>query len=167
MAKADDLDKVVGQEKALVLPAFDEAAAFELGKRLREMALERDLPIIVDIRLWDRPLFYAALPRSTGANAQWALRKINSVRLYHKSTYRMFLEQGAKERVFGPDYGHSPADYAIAGGAFPIAVEGLGAIGVAAVSGLPQREDHEFVVAALAAHLGLDGAALALPSQKA
>lgn len=167
MANADDLEKIAEQEKALVFPAFDEAEAFALGARLREMALERDVPIVVDIRLWDRPLFYAALPGSTAANADWVRRKINSVRLYQKSTYRMFLEQGAEDRVFGADYGHSPADFAIAGGAFPIRVKGLGAIGVVAVSGLPQRDDHNLVVMALAMHLGLEARLLALPPQEA
>lgn len=165
MAKADDLEKIAEQEKALVFLSFDEVEAFALGSRLRETALERDLAIIIDIRLWDRPLFYAALPGSTAANAEWARRKINSVRLYQKSTYRMFLEQGARERIFPPDYGHHAADYAIAGGAFPIRVTGLGAVGVVAVSGLPQREDHNLVVHALAAHLGLDAATLALAAE--
>ena len=162
MAIKDDLPKLVEQEKTLVFSRFDEAEAFALGTLLRDMALKEDLPIIVDIRFWDRPLFYAALPGSTASNPEWARRKLNSVRLYHKSTYRMFLEQGAKERIFPADFGHSAEDHAIAGGAFPIRVEGVGAVGAVAVSGMPQRDDHNLVVAALAAHLGLDPASVAL-----
>ena len=50
----------------------------------------------------------------------------------------------------------------LAGGGFPVTVKGAGVIGVIAVSGLPEREDHGVVVAALCEHLGLDAKALAL-----
>ena len=152
---ARDLETVIAQEKALVFQSFDEAEAFALGQRMRDMALERNLPIVIDIRLWDRPLFYAALAGSTAANADWARRKFTSVRLYQKCSYRMFLEQGGGSRVFPADYGLAPADHAIAGGAFPVRVTGFGAVGCVAVSGLPQRDDHNFVVDALASHLGI------------
>lgn len=164
MTVEDDLRKLVEQEAQLLFGAFNEDEAFRLGTRLRDMALKDRLPIIIDIRLWDRPLFYAALPGSSASNAEWARRKINSVRLYHKSSYRMFLEQGAGERIFPADFGHGAQDHAIAGGAFPIRVEGIGAIGVVAVSGLPQRDDHDLVVSALAAHFGVDHASIALSS---
>lgn len=155
VAVEDDLARLKEQEQALVFPHFDEEAAFELGTRLRQLGLDRGLPIIVQVSLWDRPLFYAALRGSTAANREWVRRKVNSVRLYQKSSYRMFLEQGAGQRIFPSDFGHDARDYAIAGGAFPIRVARLGAIGAVAVSGLPQRDDHNLVVEALASHLGV------------
>lgn len=158
----DDLVRLKQQERVLVFAGFDEAEAFALGTRLRDMALQRGLAITIQVELWDRPLFYAALPGSTAANREWARRKVNSVRLYQKSTYRMFIEQGAQERIFGADFGHDPRDHAIAGGAFPIRVTGIGAVGVVAVSGLPQRADHDLVVEALAGHLGVDPGTVAL-----
>jgi uncharacterized protein (UPF0303 family) len=39
-----------------------------------------------------------------------------------------------------------PASYAAHGGAFPILIRGTGCVGTVAVSGLPQVEDHRFVV---------------------
>ena len=56
----------------------------------------------------------------------------------------------------------SIGDYVLAGGGFPLTVKGAGVIGVIAVSGLPEREDHGIVVATLCAHLGLDAKALVL-----
>jgi uncharacterized protein (UPF0303 family) len=46
-----------------------------------------------------------------------------------------------------------PDTYAAHGGAFPITLAGAGPIGTVAVSGLPQGEDHDLVVAALESYL--------------
>ena len=48
------------------------------------------------------------------------------------------------------------ADYAVHGGGFPLALEGLGCIGAITVSGVPQREDHGIVADGLAAFLKVD-----------
>lgn len=167
MSIEGDIAQLKEQEQTLVFPRFDETEAFALGTRLRDFGVERDLPIIVDVSLWDRPLFYAALAGSAAGNREWARRKFNAVRHYQKSSYRMFLEQGAKERIFAPDHGLDPNDHAIAGGSFPIRVGGIGAVGAVTVSGLPQRDDHNLVVEALAAHLGIDLASVALAPDEA
>lgn len=167
MSVEDDIAKIIEQEAALVFPAFDEAAAFAIGSAIRARALEEKLPVVVDIQTWDRPLFYCAMPGSVGSNADWARRKRNAVKMFLKSTYRMVLEQRSDDQVFPRRYGLDPADYVLAGGGFPIKVMGAGVIGVVAVSGLPQRRDHELVVAALCDHLGLDGKALALAANSA
>jgi uncharacterized protein (UPF0303 family) len=159
-----DIAKIAEQEATLVFDRFDEAAAFSIGSAIRERGLRDKHPIVVDIRTWDRPLFYAALPGSTADNANWARRKRNVVQNFHKSTYRMVLEQQRPDRTFKPGAGLSSADYVLAGGGFPVTVKGAGVIGVIAVSGLPEREDHGVVVEVVAAHLGLDAKALALPA---
>lgn len=43
--------------------------------------------------------------------------------------------------------------YAAHGGVFPITIEGVGVVGTVGVSGLPQAEDHAFVVEHLRAWL--------------
>ena len=114
------------------------------------------------MRLWDRPLFYAALPGATADNAEWVRRKSNLVRRLHKSTYRVVLERTFDERVFPPHRALETADYAIAGGGVPINVRGIGVVGSITVSGLAERDDHSVAVTAIARHLGLDADALAL-----
>jgi uncharacterized protein (UPF0303 family) len=59
-------------------------------------------------------------------------------------------------------YGLDAAAYASHGGAFPLRVASAGVIGSVTVSGLPQRDDHQFVVEALCAVLGADFGALSL-----
>ena len=54
----------------------------------------------------------------------------------------------------------------LAGGGFPVTVKDAGVIGVIAVSGLPEREDHGVVVDALCAYLDLDASGLALPPEE-
>ncbi len=162
MAASDDIRTIERQEAELVFDRFDEAVAFEIGSAIRARALRENLPIIVDIRTFDRPLFYAAMPGSNASNPDWARRKINVVRRFLKSTYRMVLEQQRPDRTFKPGEGLDIADYVLAGGGFPIAVKGAGVVGVITVSGLPEREDHGVVVDALCAYLGKDAGALML-----
>ena len=166
MAASDDIRTIERQEAELVFDRFDEAVAFEIGSAIRARALRENLPIIVDIRTFDRPLFYAAMPGSNASNPDWARRKINVVRRFLKSTYRMVLEQQRPDRTFKPGEGLDVADYVLAGGGFPVTVEGAGVIGAVAVSGLPEREDHGVVVDALCAHLGIDARGLALPPEE-
>jgi uncharacterized protein (UPF0303 family) len=165
MSVADDIALIRRQEAALVLSSFDEAVAFDIGSAIRTRALAEKMPIIVDIRTFDRPLFYAAMPGSNASNPDWARRKINVVKRFLKSTYRMVLELERPDRTFKVGEGLDPADYVLAGGGFPIRVTGAGVIGVVAVSGLPERQDHGVVVDALCRHLGLDAKALALPAE--
>ncbi|MBZ9967482.1 heme-degrading domain-containing protein [Mesorhizobium sp. BR1-1-2] len=166
MAVAEDIALIKRQEEVLVFPAFDEAVAFSIGAAIRDRALAENLPIIVDIRTFDRPLFYAAMPGSNASNPDWARRKINVVRRFLKSTYRMVLEQQRPDRTFKIGEGLDSADYVLAGGGFPITVKGVGVIGVIAVSGLPEREDHGVVVDALCDHLGIDKREFSLPPEE-
>jgi uncharacterized protein (UPF0303 family) len=162
MSVAEDIKRIIKQEKNIVFPVFDEATAFAVGSAIRARGLEDTSPIVIDIRTFDRPLFYAALPGSTADNANWARRKRNVVQMFLKSTYRMVLEQQRPDRTFKPGSGIDSADYVLAGGGFPVTVKGAGVIGVIAVSGLPEREDHGIIVAVLCEHLALDAKALAL-----
>ncbi len=165
MATAEDILRIEEQEKRLVFPAFDEATAFAIGSVIRERAVKEEFGIVVDIRTFDRPLFYAALPGSTAANPDWARRKINVVKRFLKSTYRMVLEQQRPDRSFKVGEGIDIKDYVLAGGGFPVSVKGAGVIGVIAVSGLPERQDHQVIVDALCDHLGIARSELALAAE--
>jgi uncharacterized protein (UPF0303 family) len=162
MAHAEDIARIIEQERGLVFPAFDENIAFALGCRIRDRAVREGLGLVTDIRLWDRPLFYIAMPGTTGDNPHWVRRKANTVRRLQKSTYRLVLEVPDRE-AFMPRRGLDPAEYVLAGGGFPIRVQGIGVVGAVTVSGLHERDDHEVVVAAICDQLDLDRAHFALP----
>lgn len=165
MAAEDDLKIIARQEKELAFDGFDEARAFALGSAVRDMALGRGLGVVIDIRLWNRPLFFAATAGVNAGNHDWARRKINVVQRFLKSTYRLVLEMNRPDGAFEPRHGLSVQDFVLAGGGFPISVAGVGPVGAIAVSGLPQREDHRLVAEALCAHLGKDPAPYALPAE--
>ncbi len=146
---------IAEQEERLVFDSFDEARGFEIGSLIRKRGLAENMAIVIEIRFWDRLLFYAALPGSTSSNAEWVRRKLNVVKMFHKSTYRMVLEEQRPDRTFKPGTGLSPADFVLAGGGFPIRIKGVGVVGGIGVSGMPEREDHTVIVEALCEHLGI------------
>lgn len=152
------LSSILRQEQALVFERFDEKTAWTLGAALRGWAEAEDWPLVIDIRLFHRPLFYAALPGSVPDNNEWARRKRNVVERFHRSSYGVGRELAAKNDTLANRYGLATADYADHGGGFPITLKGTGVIGVIVVSGLPQREDHMLIVNTLCGLLEHDPA---------
>ena len=59
----------------------------------------------------------------------------------------------AASSTFEDRTGLDPARYAAHGGSFPVTVRRVGVVGSVTVSGLPQLEDHSFVVEQLALFL--------------
>ena len=162
MSLDSDIAQIMRQEQELHFAAFSEEDAWVLGSRMRQAAVERNLPFVIDIRIGNRPLFYTALPGSTPENPDWVRRKVNTVYRFHKSSYRVGREYQLQGRGFDATRGLDPMDHAPAGGGFPIHITGTGVVGAVTVSGVPQREDHGFVVEMLCRVLGKDHAALAL-----
>ncbi|MGV8954483.1 MAG: heme-degrading domain-containing protein [Cypionkella sp.] len=164
MAAADDIALIKTQERELVLPAFDEHVAFAVGSAIYQRATAEGLGLVVDVRTWDRQMFFAATPGTSFDNAEWVRRKINTVRRFHKASYRLVVEKGG-DAMF-PDVVNAPgSDYVIAGGGFPLRVANAGIIGCLTISGLPGRSDHGVAVDALCDHLGLDRSKFALPPE--
>jgi uncharacterized protein (UPF0303 family) len=161
MNTEDDIERVKRQEQELVLSNFDEAVAYEIGSSIRARAVAEGLSLVVDIRTWDRQLFFSATPGTSADNAEWVRRKVNSVRRFQRASYRLVLERG--EAPFSEQSGANPAEYVIAGGGFPIRVPGAGIVGALTISGLPGWKDHAVAVDALCDYLGKSRADYALP----
>jgi uncharacterized protein (UPF0303 family) len=165
MTIESDIALIKRQEQELVLSRLDEEVAFAIGAAVRERALREGLSLVVDIRTWDRQLFFSATAGTSADNAEWVRRKVNTVRRFQRASYRMVLERG--EAPFPPQAGADPADFVIAGGGFPLRVAGAGIVGSLTISGLPGRRDHAVAVDALCAHLGMSGADYALADESA
>ena len=124
------------------------------------MALERGLPVVIDVRRFGQPLFYTALEGTTPDNVDWVRRKSNLVARFHCSSYAISLKLKDVGQTLQEKYGLPDADYAAHGGSFPLAVAGAGVVGSVTVSGLPQRADHELAIEGLCGMLGKDYEAL-------
>lgn len=162
MSITDDLLKITEQEQTLRFASFNEADAWALGAQMKSAAEAKSLPLVIDIRIGQRQMFFAALPGTTSDNSDWVRRKANSVLRFHKSTYRLNREAERSGQPFGESRGIDLMDYINAGGGFPIHIVGTGVVGVVTVSGIPQRDDHGFVVEQLCIYLKKDHGKLAL-----
>jgi uncharacterized protein (UPF0303 family) len=167
MGLSEDLEKIAAQERELRLPRLDASVAWELGGWIREKALERGLKLVVDVRRFGQPLFYAALDETTPDNSEWVRRKSNVVARFHRSSYGVGMTQKMKGTTLLERQGLPLTEFVADGGSFPLHVEGAGVVGSVTVSGLPQRDDHNLVVEALCAILARDFAALKLAPELA
>ncbi|CAH2788626.1 MAG: Uncharacterized conserved protein [uncultured Caballeronia sp.] len=66
---AQDLQTIALQEKPLVFPHFDSDRAWQIGSRLREMAVARGAPMVIDVRTFGQPLFFALLDGASHGGA--------------------------------------------------------------------------------------------------
>lgn len=149
------LDELARHEAELQLDRFDNDDAWALGVALVEEARRRGTPVAIDITRGGQQLFHAALPGTAPDNDAWIARKRAVVtRFGHSSLYMGQLCRDAGTTL-AEKYGLPVEQYAAHGGAFPLIVRDVGPIGVVTVSGLPQVQDHRFVVAVLRDFLSL------------
>jgi len=130
-------------ERRLVFRRFDNDDAWRLGSAMVAAARERGLPLVIDIHRGGQQLFFAALPGSTPDNAEWVRRKVNVVNRFAVSSFLFGRRLAAQGRQLSEALGVAPIDYA----------PHVGIVGTVTVSGLPQADDHAFVVEQIELHL--------------
>ena len=158
----NDLSILVRQEEILQFDVFNEDIAWQLGTIIYERGKLDCLPIVIEIKKFDQPLFLAARSGVTFDHHDWIRRKRNSVQRFLRSSYRLGHELAAEKLDITQRFHLSTHDYTSAGGGFPIIVKNIGVIGSIAVSGLPERQDHQLIVDTLADYLGKDKKSLQL-----
>ncbi|QNA73588.1 heme-degrading domain-containing protein [Streptomyces sp. So13.3] len=146
---SDLVAELEAQERDLVLQGFSNDDAWRLGSLLVELARERKAPVTIDIRRGSQQLFHYALDGTSPDNDAWLARKSRVAERYGASSYLVGARFRAKGTTFEESSRLDPDLYAAHGGAVPLRVAGVGIVGTAAVSGLPQSEDHALVVEAL------------------
>jgi len=152
MSQEDLLRKLEAELETLRFPSFGFDDALAIGLDLVETARRKALPIAIDVTVNQQQLFHAALPGSSPDNDQWVLRKRRVAARFFKSSLAIATELRIKGRTMEEVHGLPSAEYAPSGGSVPVLVKGSGVIGTITVSGLPDIEDHEMVVAAIRRH---------------
>jgi uncharacterized protein (UPF0303 family) len=143
------LEALDAEEAQLQFRQFTNDDAWRLGVQMVESARQQALPIAIDITRHGQQLFHAALAGTSADNDAWIKRKNNVVNRFGHASYRVGTQFRAKGRNFDVDSRLDNDTYAAHGGAFPIIIRHVGPVGTVTVSGLPQVEDHRFVVAEL------------------
>ena len=137
------------EQERLQLTGFDYATAWALGLRMQLEASARSLPVAIEVSHVNTVVFFALLPGATPDNPDWTRRKRAVALRYHKSSLYMRLLCEQHGWNFHDRFRLPEADFAASGGGLPIMVRSVGVVGAAAVSGLPDVEDHDLVVSAI------------------
>ncbi|MFJ8308424.1 MULTISPECIES: heme-degrading domain-containing protein [unclassified Streptomyces] len=138
------------EQQRLTLRQFTYEDAWELGMLLRSLAVEREAPVVIDVRHGARQVFRCALPGSSADNDAWIDRKRRVAERYAAPSFLVGARFRAKGTTFEESSRLDPNTFAAHGGSYPVTVEGVGVVGTVTVSGLPQAEDHALVTQALA-----------------
>ncbi len=150
----DDLAALAAEEERIVFDTFDNETAWRLGVQLVDAARDAALAVVVSITRNGQRLFHAALDGTAPDNDAWVERKSRVVTRFGHSSMHIGALARAAGKTFEERSRLDPDDYAAHGGSFPITVRGVGIVGAVTVSGLPQTEDHRFVVEQLDRFLG-------------
>ena len=149
--------QLLTEEQVLTLPSLDLADALGIGEIAKSLGQVRNLPIAVEVRLFDWIVYHASLTGSKPENDWWMNRKARVVMPKHHST--LFERVSAEER--GVDWHKEnyllDETHAIHGGGLPLITKDDGFVGVLLISGLPQVEDHLLGVEVLTEFLARKG----------
>jgi uncharacterized protein (UPF0303 family) len=149
--------QLLNEEQILTLPSLDLSGALEIGEIAKTLGQMRNFPIVVEVRLLDWIIYYAALTGSKPENDWWISRKARVVILKHHST--MYERVSAEERGVDWHKENNLLDetHAIHGGGLPLITKNEGFVGILLISGLPQVEDHLLGVEVLTEFLARKG----------
>lgn len=140
-------EQIQADEQDLQFSTFDREDAWRLGTALRQAAIEQRLPLVIGITLGAQRVFHTALSGATPDNDAWLERKAAVVTHFERSSMGVGEQFRALGRNFEEDSRLPAHRYAANGGVFPIRLRESGlVVGTVGVSGLPQRDDHAFLV---------------------
>jgi len=149
----DILKQLLQEEEELQFVSFNETTAWRLGNQLVGHAMDKNLPVTIDIRRGEHQLFHASMKGTSADNDEWVNRKVRLVKRFGHSSFYIGQMLKKKGKTIEESYLIPESEYAPHGGCFPIIVKGTGMVGTITVSGLPQEEDHKLVVESIRAFL--------------
>ena len=143
------LEELAREQQSLLLDRFDYDFAWRFGVLMRERAAVAVLPIAITVAHGEDVVFSALMPGATSDNFDWAKRKRAVAWRFQRSSLAMRLEAEQKQLDFNQRYRLPEDRFTASGGGVPLILNGGTVIGTAAVSGLPDVEDHRLIVDAI------------------
>jgi uncharacterized protein (UPF0303 family) len=143
------LERLVAEEAELQFSRFTLDDAWLLGGRLRATAATAGHPVAIAIWMGSQRAFHTALPGSSADNDGWLDRKHHVVERFGRASMLVGESFRAKGEDFDTHARLDPGEFAAHGGVVPIRLRESGVIGAVGVSGLPQQDDHDLVIAHL------------------
>lgn len=148
------LESLAREAQELRLDSFDYEVAWRLGFLMQARAAADALPVAITVAHGPDLVFSLLLPGATPDNSDWAACKRAVAWRFHRSSLAMRLEAEEGGFDFNARYRLPVETFVASGGAVPLALGNGTVIGTAAVSGLPDVEDHRLVVEAVREFLG-------------
>lgn len=145
--------QLLAEEAELRFAGFTVEDAWALGSRMRLDAAGQGLPIAIGIVLGAQRVFHSALPGASADNDEWLARKTRVALRYGQASLAVGESFRDRGRDFDTDSRLDPREFAAHGGVVPLRLVGGTVIGAVGVSGLPQLDDHAFVVKHLREYL--------------
>jgi uncharacterized protein (UPF0303 family) len=145
------------ESAALELTSLAVTEALQIGTIALDLAMERSLPIAIEVHLGNWVVFHASLPGSTPDKDEWLARKARVVLATGNSTMLERVWAQEAELDWYEFKGLPESTHAIHGGGVPLNVKGLGHVGTLVISGLPQVEDHLLCVEVISEFLARQG----------
>lgn len=139
-----DLDVFLDTEKRLSEGSWDQQNTVALGEFMKSRALGQNLGVAIALFFNGQRVYQVGLPGSSSLNDEWIARKANTVELTHQSSMALRKRVESLE-IQEAELGFNSGHLAVCGGGYPLYSNGF-LVGMAIVSGLPQEEDHEFIV---------------------
>ena len=149
------IGELEAQERLLQFTEFTSDTALKIGMMLVERARREKQAIAIDITRHGQCLFHFAFDGTTPDNEYWIAGKNRMVNRFGRSSYRLAQQLKQSGKTIEERFHVSGTDHFACGGAFPILIKNVGAVGTITVSGMPDEMDHAYLVDAIKQHLAI------------
>ncbi len=141
--------EIEAELEELQLERFTNGDAHRLGLILHRYAVDRGLPVTIDVTRGMQVIFHLAMEGTAESNDDWVRRKTRAVQRFGVPSFLIGLRPQLAGRRIEDEAWFDERRFAAHGGCFPVRVRDVGMVATVTVSGLAQEDDHALVVEAL------------------